>query len=219
MYMFGAQCPLTSYRYFIWNVGISSAVALMLLSWGRNALYAWNIAHPEGIAAETPVFPFTSSFARVLVALSLSLIIGLFIVLFFLSIQLGQLISLSFISLCTFVFIFILFYQCFRTFNMCKNLAFSQPWFLHSLAIGVAMLAVEVIWLCQGLLVYRLPVDRILQPFIPLGSFSDETSQVGRCFAVFAATFNCLISAFGSRLVWESLTQYPWCLVWGHLSK
>jgi hypothetical protein len=164
----------------------------MLLSWGRNALYAWNIAQPEGLAAETPVFPFTSSFARVLIALSLSLTMGFFTVLFSLSIQLGQLISLLFISSCLFVFILILFYQSVRTYKMCKDLTFSQPWFLHSLAVTVAMLAFVVIWLCQGLLVYRLPVERSFQSFVPLGSFSNEISQVGRLVIAFVSSFSYL---------------------------
>ncbi len=169
-------------RYFFWNVGISSACAIMLLSWGRSALYAWNVAEPEGIDAETPVFPFTSSLARVLTALSLSLMIGLLIVLFSLSAQLGQLISLSFISFTVFAFIVILSCHCIRTHQMCKDLAVSQPWFLHSLAVVVAFLAFELLWVCQGLLVYALPFDSIFQTFIHLGSFSDEVSQVSSLF-------------------------------------
>jgi hypothetical protein len=158
---------------------ISSGSALLLLSWGRNALYSWNIAPPEGIEAETPVFPFTSSFSRVLLALSLALMTGLFIVLFVLSVQVGQLLSLSLAVLCLFVFVVVLIFQSMRTYNMCKGLAFAHPWFLHSLAVVVALLAFESIWLCQGLLTYKLPsVNGMFQSFIPLGSFSNEVSQV-----------------------------------------
>jgi hypothetical protein len=157
---------------------MSVVFAIMLLSWGRSALYAWNIAPPEGLDAETPVFPFTSTKARVLTALVLSLIFGLFIVLFSLSLELGQLLSLSVASLSIFVFFVILYCHSIRTYRMCKDLVVSQPWFLHSLTVVVAMLSFEVIWLCQSLLVYKLPVDTMFQSFIPLGSFSDEASQV-----------------------------------------
>ena len=156
---------------------MSVVFAIMLLSWGRSALYAWNIAPPEGLDAETPVFPLTSSTSRVLTALALSLIFGLLIVLFSLSLELGQLISLSVASLSIFVFIVILYCHSIRTYRMCKDLVASQPWFLHSLTVVVAMFSFEVIWLCQSLLVYKLPVDAF-QSFIPIGSFSDEASQV-----------------------------------------
>ena len=165
-------------RYFFWNVGISFVSAIMLLSWSRNALYAWNIAEPQGIDAETPMFPFSSSLARILTAFSVSMIIGIFIVLFALSLPLGQLLSVSFISLCIVVFVVIMLCHCIRTYNMCKGLAVSHPWFLHSLTVSIAMLVCEVIWLCQGLLVFKLPVPTMFQTFIPIGSFSDEVSQV-----------------------------------------
>ncbi len=174
---FTEKCDFFS-RYFFWNVTISSVSAIMFLSWSRNALYAWNIAEPQGIEAETPIFPFSSTLARFLTAFSISMIIGIFVVLFSLSLQLGQLLSVSFISLCIFVFVVILLCHCIRTHNMCKGLAVSHPWFLHSLTVVIAMLACDVIWLCQGLLVYRLPIPAMFQTFIPIGSFSDEVSQV-----------------------------------------
>jgi hypothetical protein len=184
---------VTVSSYFFWSIFISIGSALFLLSWSRNALYSWNIAPPVGIEAETPLFPFTSSFARIVVALSLSLMIGLFIVLFALSVQLGQLLSLSLAVLCLFVFIVALLFQSVRTYNMCKDLAFAQPWFLHSLAVAVALLVFETIWLCQGLLTYKLPsVAPIFQSFIPLGSFSNEVFQVGH------PPFSCSSSTSGS---------------------
>ena len=164
----------------LWNVAIAAASSITCLSWSRNAVHSWNIAQPEGLDAQMPAFPFTSLKARILAALLLALIFGFFILCFFLSFQLGQWFSFMATGLCVFVFIFILLYHCIRTFHMCKNLALSYPWFLHSLAVTVAMFVFETIWLGQALLVYPLPVDGPWQTFISLSAFPDGTSQVCR---------------------------------------
>jgi len=159
-------------------VGVAAAASLSCLSWARHALHAWNTAQPHGIDAQIPAFPFVSLTARVIVALSLSLIFAFFILCFFLSYQLGQWMSFGLVALCVAVFFFILLFHCIRTFRACRHLAQSYPWFLHSLAVAVAVLVFEVLWLGQALLVYPLPVSSQFQTFIPLGAFFDATSQV-----------------------------------------